>query len=79
MNKYEKSPTALKDLAIKITIFLKIALHVNSPPFLLLSKSKSLTAILFIDLFNFSGFLLMLQRSTMLFRLELIEEVETNF
>ena len=79
MNKYEKSPTSLKDLAIKIIIFLKIALHVNNPPFLLLSKSKSLTAILFIYLFNFSGFLLMLQRSTMLFRLQIIEKVEINF
>ena len=79
MNKYEKSPTALKDLAIKIIIFLKIALHVNNPPFLLFPKSKSLTAILFIYLFNFSGFSLMLQRSTMLFRLEIIEEVEINF
>ena len=79
MNKYKKSPTALKDLAIKIIIFLKIALPVNNPPFLLLSKSKSLTAILFIYLFSFSGFLLMLQRSTVLFRLEIIKEVEINF
>ena len=71
MNRYEKFPTALKDLAIEIIIFLKIAVPVNKPPFLLFSKLKNLTAILFIHLhFYIQWFFINV--AAMLFRLEIL-------